>query len=336
MPVPSKIIDGRGTGFAADLHTTEFHCGQKVFVEKLRDDVSRFIPYINPDFGTSMNQDGQFTGTPQLVHDGTDNAGWTGSGNGSRITFNSTNQAQDGTQSVYFNRIVLNEIATFDKGSNVDLSNYTAITMQIYVDNNWADGDSMQLYGWDTNTSSEIGTRVNLEDYFNFGQFDEWQPLVIDLEDMDLAMSTVDAFRIECVATSGTRPRWYMDVFNLQESGGGIEYISKPRPNTIFRARGIHMQITDNILESAIAWDKFMGLTKLANGINYQRTRAGKVAFNFTTRCWNDLTWVGFSEYDPPRSDGTDTTLTMRVNFSEDAFLDSREGDEGKIIIQGA
>ena len=334
MPLPTRITDGNGTGTEAQLKLTEFHAGLKCFTAPLRDESSAFRPYVSDDFGIEMNQDAAFTGTPQLVHDGTDNAGWTGSDSGTRITFNSTGQAFDGTQSVYHDRIVLNEIATYDKGANVDLSNYSAITMQIYVENNWAAGDSMQIYGYDTGTASEVGDRVNLEDYFNFGQFGEWLPITIPLTDMNLEAQTVDAFRIECVATSGTRPRWYMDVFNLQETGGGYEFISRPSQGTIFRATALHMLVTGTFAQNDWSWDEFFGLTKLTNGINYQRFQDSRVRFNFSTRCYQDLTWVGFQEYDPPRSDATETTLSMRVTFSEPAFLDSRDSDYGVITIQ--
>ena len=114
----------------------------------------------------------------------------------------------------------LNDVMQFAKGSDLTLANFTALTLRINVDKDWSPSDSIEIYAYDTGLNVEVGCRVKLEDYFTFGDFDIWHSLIIPLTDMEIeGATTVDAFRIRIVNKTGPSPVWYIDRFQLEQSG---------------------------------------------------------------------------------------------------------------------
>ena len=336
MAIKTNIIGGGGTGRIADLQYKNGRTGLTVYNDKLLDETSRFLPYFNDTYGIEMNQNGAFSGTPDRIHNGLDNTYWTASSiNGNKFTFNSTEQANNGTRSIKINNASVGHIMQFAKGSDVTMSNYSSMSLAIYVDNNWAVGDSIEIYAYDTGTGSEVGDRVKLENFFNFNQFDEWQSLVIPLDSSGFNITnetTVDAFRVEIVSRSGQGPTWYMDDIQIEESGGSIVYCVTPNVGTIFRIYALRLMLIDNVALTNIDWESFLGVGKLTNGVNYQRTENDEIKFNFTTRCVRDFLWVGL-DVNNQLSDGTDSILTFESEFFEPGIMDSRRSDKATITI---
>lgn len=52
------------------------------------------VDFVNDEFGIDINQDFQFTGTPEIIHNGEDSTEWTTSQTGSGFTFNSADHAK--------------------------------------------------------------------------------------------------------------------------------------------------------------------------------------------------------------------------------------------------
>ena len=82
MGIKSFITDGNGTGCTADVSAivngTRSEKGLIVQTDPYRLYDTVFIPFLNDTFGNAMNQNAGFTGTPVLIHDGTDTGAWTG------------------------------------------------------------------------------------------------------------------------------------------------------------------------------------------------------------------------------------------------------------------
>ena len=88
--------------------------------------------FTNDTYGTDLNQNVTFGGAPEEVHDGTDNAYWTGTAISGTWTFDSTDQANTGTKSIDGTDTVNNSIAQLAKGASLDVTSYVAITGYIY------------------------------------------------------------------------------------------------------------------------------------------------------------------------------------------------------------
>lgn len=97
--IDTKITDGNGTGIAAFVKRKSSGNGLLVFTEPFvaeGDDV--LLPFIDFTTGSAdMNVDSGFSGTPEMVHDGTDTTAWVASNlSGTSFVFNATTHARQG------------------------------------------------------------------------------------------------------------------------------------------------------------------------------------------------------------------------------------------------
>lgn len=243
-------------------------------------------PLLNSEFGISMNQNGEFGGTPDQVHNGIDNVLWTGTEPvGTKVTFDSTDRPFAGTNSVKIDNPQASDIWQFDKGSNLTVSNYTAITMKVNIDKDWDSGDSVSIYGYDTGGASQVGTKVFIEDYIDTTNFDSWQSVTIPFTDMGLS-GTLDAFRMEQEARSGKAAKWYLDNFQVEETGEPICFVFDPNGDQIFHITRIGVFASvDGVSEAALqAYDKFYSLPSLANGVGVTIQSNGSVVVSNSER----------------------------------------------------
>ena len=164
--IKTTIIDGKGTGKTAQIHEKRDESGQIVYTHPLREFAPESSSFVNPDNGIEMAVSGGFSGTPVLVHNGGDTSAWTGSNIvGNTVDFNSSTRPRTGSFSVRVNSPNVSDVWQFDRGSDITVSSYVAITMWINVNRRWGTGDTVTLFGWDTGLGSIVGNSVNIEDY---------------------------------------------------------------------------------------------------------------------------------------------------------------------------
>ena len=296
--------------------------------------------FTNDDYGADMNKNGGFGGTPVKVHDGTDSVLWTATDivGGAKTTFDSTDQNHTaaGTKSVKVDNPIVNDVYQFDKGSDLDCNGYVALTMWIYVDKDWANGDSISVYGWDTGTNLQIGTSVSLENYFDWGTFDIWQKIVIPLTDMGaLAISTtLDALRITQSAVDGKAPKYYLDDIQFEETGTPIKFTVTPDKETWFHVKEFTISMADNIAGTLadatmpyLSYDKFLGAV-LISGLNYQRMQNGKLLFTQNVKNLMEFMQLPGTSITGQGSDGTNTWLTLKSEHMEPLLLKPENDDE--------
>lgn len=328
MPVPFILADGGVSNCKAQLHDRDNECGLVVYTKPRHQPIPQLLPFLNSEYGNALNQDASAGGTPINVHDGIDNVYWTGSSIvGTNVTFNSTNRAYSGTNSVRANSPSLGDIWEFDKGSSQDLTSYTTLTFQINVNRRWTSGDSISVYGY---SSGQVGTKVLLEDYFEETTYDVWQSVIIPLEDMSLALATIDAFRFEVEALDGQSPDFFVDEIQIQETGEPIEFRTSHRPDRRYIANNLVITLVDNVAGTLadaggmtpISYNKFLGVTA-ANGITLRSVYDGVVDFSGTINGVIDFMAVGF-EISNRGTDGTNTFITLTTEFKDPIIL---EGD---------
>ena len=341
MSMPVQITDGRGSGKFAHLHQKRDDVGTVTYTHPLREYTTTSIPFFNANKGVEMAINAGFSGTPEEVHDGTDNAYWTGSQIiGAKVTFTSTGAANSGTKSVLVDNPSTNDTWQFAKGSDLTVSSYTAITMYINVEKDWSLGESIDLYGWDTGLAIEVGTRVALEDYFSELDFNVWHKLVIPLSSMGLTSGTIDALRMEMVGTKvGKNPKLYIDDIQIEEVGTPVEYRVTPALETILHMTELRFNFIDaydaTLLSSSmpnLSYNKILNETQLSNGITISRTVDGSIDFSATITNVNDLLIAGASLTDAI-SDGVNTSVVFVRHFDPPFELDSRDNSFASITI---
>ncbi len=316
--------------------------GPVVFTEALRQFDSVLQPAFNPMFGIEMARDFSFGGTPVGIHDGIDSTLWTASAIvGAKYTFDSTDQANSGTKSIKTDKANVGHVMELDRGSDLDLSAYVAITLFVYVDNGWSPGssDSVEIYGWDTGTSMQIGDAVMLEDFFNETVFGTWHKVTIPLTNMSLESATIDALRVEIVSKSGSGPLFYIDDMQVEQTGDSATFKVEAPAGKLFLVENISFSFVD-ALDTALlnnsmynlSYDKILGEAALATGIVFQRSRKGVILFSASIKTIGDSIKFG-ATLKNVISDGTNTCITLETVFGEPLMIDPRSKDSISIIL---
>lgn len=248
---------------------------------------------------------------------------------------------QQRAKAVLTNNGSVNDIMEFAKGSDITLANFVAVTLRVNVDNDWSDGDSIEFYGWDTATGTQVGDSIKLEDYFNFPVFDTWQSIVIPLADLALtSATTVDAFRIEIVAKSGAKsPKFYLDKIQIEASGGSEVFeVNVDKGNRLHIDELVFSYADDlsgtvsNGTMPGIAYDKILGIAALTNGFVITRRKKGKTLFSATVKTLGDHLSAG-AKADRPWSDGTNTFVILRQIFKSPLVLSGDPDDTLTITV---
>jgi len=163
--VEFKVLDGGGSGLTADV--TLFSTAKKednkavlVSTDSLIKFNPEFHPFLNDDFGTAMNQNVTFSGTPEIIHNGGTSTQWTGStivgtwnfADSGKVTITSANN---------------NDEALFDEETptTVDLTGFTALTGKVDLDiYNDVNNNIIVFFAL---SGDDVGVSVNIDDFIH-------------------------------------------------------------------------------------------------------------------------------------------------------------------------
>lgn len=344
MNAPVRLEDGNGSGISQDVIEKDGRNGAYVLTDERRTVSPSLLAFFNPTFGIDMNINAAFSGTPEPVHNGIDSTEWTGSAIvGTDYTFNSTNQANTGTRSVEINAAGVNDIAQFlNPAGSIDFSvtPFVALTLFIRVENNWSAGDSISLYGYDTVGAAQVGSKVLLESFFNETAQGVFQQLTILLTDMNLQSSTIDAFRIQTESRQGTAPLWYIDDWQIEQTGEPVVYQVVPIPDSIFELTNLRVIFADTTPTTLsdgtmplLDYELFLSEPAKSIGIIFRIISSGEIVFQSQSRQLSDL--LSFGSINNLFSTGTKTYIDIDIDFNEITTLrlDSRTFDRMEIIL---
>jgi hypothetical protein len=342
-----SLITDPGTGIQAEIDDDNDSHALVVATRPLKSykNVLRF--FINDDYGVDMNQNALPGGTPEKIHDGTDSSLWTATDivGGAKTTFNSTDQAQAGTKSIKVDNSPVNDVFQLAKGSDLDCNGYISITMYIYPDKDWKAGDTIELYGWDTGTGLQVGDAIDLSDYFTYNQYDVWHKLTIPLADMgDLSgYTTLDALRIRIVTKEGKSAKFYIDTFQFEEKTGTTEPIAfhlKPDLGTWLHVNSFQILLADeydstvsNGTMPGIPYNSLLGVAKLATGITYKRITDNEVISSASIHQFLDFMAFSNATITGSGSDGTNTWVSVNMQFTEPVILKEEDADEMSLTV---
>lgn len=340
MTIDVKLGDGLGTKKKVHLHQKNGDIGVIAYVHPLKELSPLNVPALNPSFGNQMAQDAAFSGTPVLVHNGIDDVAWTGTSIvGAKVTFDSTAQPRSGTNSVLVNAPAVGHTWQFDKGSDLTVSNYVALTLWVYVDTGWAIGDNFEIFGWDTGIGMQIGNSVSLGDYFNAFEFDVYQKLSIPLADLGLTSGTIDAFRMQYVTKDGPNPVFYIDDFQVEEAGGSVCFDILPPAQTRFHVSKFRYTVIDDLAGTVtngtmpgLAYNQLLGVSSLPGGLDFQLIKDGETVGRASISDLGDAVKAG-AEIINHMSDGTNTSITILREFVEPIILSAKDNDRIAITI---
>lgn len=254
-------------------------------------------------------------------------------------TFSTTADADEITataQSVRVSASPINDVFQFYKGSDLDCSGYTALTMRVYITKDWDAGAGITIYGWSTRAGSQVGNAVGLQDYFEWFEFGKWHKLTIPLTDFGglSASTTLDALRVKVDTVGVKRPVFSIDSIRFEQTGTPVKYTLKPDVGTWLHVDSFTFSFVDaysgvllNSTMPKFEYNKILGVT-LVSGVNYQRVQDGKVRFSTTSRGIMDMAQLAGTKWGMYGTDGTNTWVTLNHKHTEPFVLKAEDEDE--------
>lgn len=230
-------------------------------------------------------------------------------------------------QAVFIDAAQVGNTWQFAKGSDITVSNFTAISGFINIDKQWAAGDSIEVYGFDVGVG-EVGNRVKLEDFINETDFDEWQAFVLPLSTLGLTAGTIDALRFEVITKSGSAPVWYLDDLQVEQTGTPATFKVTTPVGTKFHINEIIVRVEDafdstlaNATVPNIPINALLGISELTNGIVLRLVQKGITTLSTTLRNLGDFLANG-AVLQSVTGDATNTGFTLHIAFRELLILE--------------
>ena len=332
MTINSYII-GADQDKPAELYTKKKGIGQIVYTEPMLTSELAGQNLLNETFGAAMNQNVSFTGSPELIHDGGDNAGWTGAAVSGAWDFAAAGVGVSGGAAVTITLAATLSTATFNDGGEIEMGSYTAITGQVNLQTYNSANNSILIQF--QNNGLNVGVPVNLNAYINTTLLGSYQSFVIPKVDLEIGEITVDEMDIVIIKAGGVRPTIYFDNMQIEELGESLAYTLKPREGTILHINTLEFSWADvGTGGTAFAYNKIGAISRLANGIGINLTNS--TVSGVVNQLGDFLNKTARLVTNPPIDDGTNTFVTVVFNFKKletPIILDSRENRDITVTI---
>ena len=326
-------LTGSGHGREVDVHSastpvTDYN-GLVVYTEELM--TRRFFDVaLASDDGINLNTNPVVSGTPTLVHNGTDTVAWTASASTGSWTFDSTAQAYAGTKSVDATSANDNDVAVFTAPSAVATSGINEVTMWVYV-SKWTTNGTKNVNIGFRNGGADIGNTVGLDAYININNLGVWQRAVIPFNAFNVALANIDALTVAISAAGGPAPDVYLDNIELSTGTSSETFKSGPQKESIWEIHSFHLTLVAT--GTALNYNEFLGLAGLTNGILLQAFRQ-EAPTTYSAMDLAELLAIPAVEH--TLIQGTsNTTLTLSIPFPDRTFfLHGNEDDFVGIVVR--
>lgn len=340
MSIQTHVVDGRGSGLEVHVHNIPGpgeHAAMLVMTERFRqfDPTTRF--FLNDTVGTALNQNVTFSGTPEGIHDGGDSVLWTGAAIAGTWDFADTTNPSAGTKCVSLTGANNNDSASFSDGTETDMGTHTAITGLIRLETYNGTFNTIGLQF--LNNAVNVGNSVNIDDFINTGTLDAYQSFVIDKSDFGLSTQTVDQVNMTATRSGGTKPTFRIDTWQIEAAGAPLLFRAGTTGNTRFHVNRLRFLMVDALAGTVtngtmpgLAYNQLLGVSLLTNGIVFRQIREDKTIFSTTLRQLSDFVRTTLN-IKTLVSDGTNTLLTLEVEFPEVIILDGSTSDHMSLTI---
>lgn len=318
------INDGDGSGLKAHVHSFSTakrndHAGTLVLTRPFQDFNPEFHPFLNDKFGTAMNQNIGFSGTPEIIHNGGTTTEWTGSAIAGTWNF-----ADSGKVTIISANN--NDEASFaeENPTTIDISGFTALTGK--VDLNIYNPINNSIIIQFDNAGTLVGNSIDLNDFIDTGNFLE-QNFVVPKLDLGLTTQLLDGMTLTIIRTAGTKPTIKFDDIQFEQTGTPAVFKATTPLGTRFHVTELRVRMEATFDTSLVnnsvpnfAVDQLLGVSSLSNGIVFQRVEFGKTLFSVTLNDLGDFLATG-SDLINATGDGTHSGFTLIVRFPEPIVL---------------
>jgi len=330
MSIKFRLEDGDGSGKSA--HVRRFSTAK-------RDDNSgilslthpflkfnpEFHPFLNDSFGTAMNQNISFSGTPEIIHNGGTSTEWTGTVIAG--TWNFADSAK-----VTITGADNNDAASFaeETPTTIDMSGFTALTGKVDLDTYNVNNNGIVIQF--DNAGTAVGNSVNLNDFIDTGDFAE-QNFVVPKADLGLTTQLLDGMTLTITRSGGAKPTIKFDDIQFEQTGNPAVFKATTPLSTRFHVTEIRIRVEDAL--SAVLTDGSMpnidpgailGVASLTNGIAFSRVQAGKTLFSVLLKNLGDFFATGSNAINIT-GNATNQGLTLLVEFPEAIVLEGGESE---------
>ncbi len=334
----NSILYDPSSAKQATIETKENRNGVHVLTQEYKEYLNKKVFFTNPTYGQNMNQDFSQVDDTEWVHDGNDNTYWTATtivGSPNDFDFSSTDQAHTGNQSISCVNAEDGDIFQLENDTLLSGSDYNRFVGWIYVDSEWEDGrDGVLIRIWNTNLDMQVSEfSVNLDNYINAGNVDEWQKFNIPFEEFGTLSDDYDAMRFEIVGFNDP-PNFYLDDMRLEYVAGGIARFSiSPPIGTWWHVNGISIALaapynstlTDGTVPN-IPYNGLLGV-QLVDGITYIRTFEGEIIFSYVVTDLIEVLNLFNTRVTNVGYDGNYTWITVDIELSNPHTIKSEYED---------
>lgn len=338
--ISAELISSK-TGDAAQVVKSKRH-PPGLFVYTHPYEVAEYssLSFTNDTFGSSMVIDASAGGTPDNVHNGIDNVYWTASAISGTWTFNSTDQAASGTNSIDATATAGGDTALFTRASALTYTNYVSISGAIYIDD-WSVTGSKDVSLQFRLAGNLLGISVNLSGFIDTTLLDTWQNFNIPLIDFNLTGTTIDELIITTLNSGGPSPNYYLDDLKIEESGGGVIFQAAPKVEEIYAVKSVEITMVDalaltvtNGTAIGLSYNNLMGVSSLPTPILLRWFRNNELEKVYNYKNIFDLISIPGSTIKTAISDGTNSMIKIEILFPDLIELKGISDDKFQMVIQ--
>ncbi|MCH8837724.1 MAG: hypothetical protein IIA60_07970 [Candidatus Marinimicrobia bacterium] len=283
-------------------------------VSDIRLDLDGSVPFAN---GEAYTVGGEWPGTAVQ-------GGWDFSGDISIASANNNDQCR------------------FDNPGTSVMSNYVALTGKITL-TTWNETLNELLVSFAL-AGVPVGNSVDLNDFIDTGLLGTQQNFVIPKADLGLTTQIIDEMDMVIVRTGGPRPVFRFDQLQWEQTGTPLVFTATTPADTRFHVTEIRIGLADDVTGiitgstttyptmTGLAYNSLLGVSALSNGIIFARVQEDKTVFAVSLKQLSDFLATG-SNLINMVSDGTNTFITLLVEFPEPIILDGSTGDNLSFTI---
>jgi len=161
---------------------------------------------------------------------------------------------------------------------------------------------------------------------------------------MNLIEQTINQLRVQVIGSPP--PDFFLDYIHIQETGGPIIFILDPLPDEIVYICSLNFTLvgpytgittvvgaTENATFPNLSYNKLLNLTKLTNGIVYNRIQDEKIRATYNIKDLFDFMSISNTDIVQFCGDGTNSILKMRLVYAEPVKLIGRTLDRLSLTV---
>lgn len=293
----------------------------------------------NTTYGIAANINPAGSPVLTLIHNGGDTVAWTAANvTGSDFIFASTDQAQDGTQSIDATGTSNNDIAGFTAPAPLNPQNFSGLRLYIFIEGFDQKDDKDIRISWDS-AGAPVGNDVSIKPYCDTTLQDVWQLVDIPLSDFGLsAVASIDELQIKTIDTGkGAAPNYYLDAISLVSAASGLDverFTFEPEYGSEYNLKALTLRAY-NTGSSNLDPTQFFGLPALSNGCVLNFRDKERVFTSLIFRDVWDMLRIGSSSGEVLAGNGSGATFAVRFDIPSDQLkIDGSKNQYIELIVR--